>query len=468
MTYTEIPWAIRSPTTWPITSSSLCAATMAMTRGGCRGFTPSSFPQVCNDCKVTFSEYLAEPVRIAIWHNLPSGGGKRQLYNHVKGLVERGHYVESWCPDSADQSFLPLSALIKENIRPLRKREASWSEALRPLRTVREIVATLEKHCRACAEEIHRGRFDILYAGACLYLRTAAIGRMVELPSAIYLGEPYRWFYEAMPELPWIAPKSLGLSRRAVREFVDNHLLLSGMRVQALEERTYARGFSRILVNSHYSRESILRAYNLDAWVCSLGIDVEKYRPSGESKQDFVLGVGTIYHGKGVDRAIRAVGEIAPQRRPSLIWVGNGSWGLDEFERLAGSLGVQFSARQHVSDAEVISLMSRARAMVYPPRLEPFGLAPLEANACETVVAGIAEAGVRESIREGVNGFLVSRDDPRLLAAAIERILDLPERGAEMGRRARSHVTEHWSLKMGTDQLEAMLTAIASERRHQQ
>src|SRR5579862_15992 len=34
MKYTPAPCAIRSPTTWPITSSSLNAATMAMTRGG--------------------------------------------------------------------------------------------------------------------------------------------------------------------------------------------------------------------------------------------------------------------------------------------------------------------------------------------------------------------------------------------------------------------------------------------------
>jgi len=35
-------------------------------------------------------------MKIAVWHNLPSGGGKRALYHHVRGLVERGHRVESW------------------------------------------------------------------------------------------------------------------------------------------------------------------------------------------------------------------------------------------------------------------------------------------------------------------------------------------------------------------------------------
>src|SRR6266446_7167318 len=53
----------------------------------------------------------AEPaVKIAVWHNLPSGGGKRALYYHVRGLVERGHTVESWCPPTADQSYLPSAS----------------------------------------------------------------------------------------------------------------------------------------------------------------------------------------------------------------------------------------------------------------------------------------------------------------------------------------------------------------------
>lgn len=406
-------------------------------------------------------------MRIAIWHNLPSGGGKRQLYNHVKGLLERGHYVESWCPDSADQAFLPMSALIKENVRPLRKRAGHYHDAVRPLKVVREIIAVLDEHCRACAHEINQQGFDLLYANACMYLRTSAIAQYVALPSAQYLGEPYRWFYEALPDLPWIAPMSLGFSPRGVMDFIANHLKLSGIRIQAHMEREYARRFDRILVNSLYSRESVLRAYNLEPLICPLGVDVEKYRSTGEAKEDFVLGVGTIYYGKGVDRAIRAVAELPAARRPRLVWIGNGSWKLEELEQLAGSLGVAFEARQNIPDAEVISLMSRARAMVYPPRLEPFGLAPLEANACETVVAGIAEGGVRESIVDGVNGFLVPQDDPRLLAGAIQKILELPDGAAEMGRRARRHVVEHWSLERGTNQIDSILTAIASQRRRQ-
>jgi hypothetical protein len=58
-------------------------------------------------------------LRIAVWHNLPGGGGKRALYDHVRGLVARGHHVESWCPPTADQAFLSIGDLVHEHIVPL-------------------------------------------------------------------------------------------------------------------------------------------------------------------------------------------------------------------------------------------------------------------------------------------------------------------------------------------------------------
>jgi len=58
-------------------------------------------------------------MKIAVWYNLPSGGGKRALYNYVRGLVERGHTIESWCPSTADRSYLPLTEWVPEHVVPL-------------------------------------------------------------------------------------------------------------------------------------------------------------------------------------------------------------------------------------------------------------------------------------------------------------------------------------------------------------
>ena len=72
---------------------------------------------------------------------------------------------------------------------------------------------------------------------------------------------------------------------------------------------------------------------------------------------------------------------------------------------LAESHEVTFDARRSIDDSELVETLNRATAMVYAPRLEPFGLAPLEANACGLPVVAVAEGGVRETIIDGVNGF---------------------------------------------------------------
>ena len=72
-------------------------------------------------------------MRIAVWNNLPSGGGKRALYHHVKGLVERGHHVESWCPPTADRTYLPLSELVEEHVVPYSRTYIDPSFFLEPI-----------------------------------------------------------------------------------------------------------------------------------------------------------------------------------------------------------------------------------------------------------------------------------------------------------------------------------------------
>lgn len=418
----------------------------------------------------------SRPLRIAVWHNLPSGGGKRALYDHISGLQKRGHEVVAWCPPSADQDYLPLNSLCPEHVMPLSEAKAlsrfTWLPLLRAYLLLRARLAAMDRHCRACAEAINAGCFDVLFANACMFFRATSIARYLRIPSVLYLGEPYRWLYEALPNPPWAAlptppsgrwtPKNLWLSGKdLVTKQAD--------RLQVREEVANAAAFDRILVNSLYSRESILRAYGLDSKVCYLGIDLERFRPTGEQKQGFVIGLGGLYVGKGTDRAIRAIATIEPRQRPRFIWVGNfaNQQYSTEIERLAQALGVVFEVRVGVADQELVSLLSRANALIYTPRLEPFGLAPLEANACGTTVVAIAEGGVRETIEHGHNGVLVKDDNPIELGRLIAELTSSPQLAADRGLRARRHVEERWKLDHGIDEIERQLHEIAKHRQPQ-
>src|SRR5437016_4253932 len=133
-------------------------------------------------------------LKIAVWHNMPSGGGKRALYHHIQGLVKNGHTVEAWCPPTADSTYLPLRHLIPENIIPFDWQEPDDSTRFRELvhtyRAVSSKLAAMDSHCARCAEEINKKGFEVLFANSCMFFRVTSIGRHVKLPSVLYLGEP--------------------------------------------------------------------------------------------------------------------------------------------------------------------------------------------------------------------------------------------------------------------------------------
>lgn len=412
-------------------------------------------------------------MKIAVWHNLPSGGGKRALYGHVRGLVKRGHLVESWCSPLADQSYLPLSEFVPEHVVPLEVKTGRLAKlTARSEILQRELhsnllaeLHALNEHCQRCAEEINAGGFDVLLANSSMIMGAASIGRYVKTAKALYLQEPNRGLYEAnsngllwnaLPSMtrPWTRPRYLAW-------VLANELGTHHLRILAREELLNAKAFDRVLVNSFFSRESLLRAYGLDANVCYLGIDTDLFVNQHRQREPFVVSLGELSPHKRTEFVIRSIATI-PAPRPALIWIGNAynATYREAMNSLAQSLDVEFEVRARISDSELVDLLNRAAVMAYAPRLEPFGFAPLEGNACGLPVVGVAEGGVRETITEGINGLLVEHD-PRAMGAALERLLKDSNYASELGGRGHQIVTEKWSLDASVKRLERELTAVA-------
>src|SRR5207253_11329022 len=135
-----------------------------------------------------------------------------------------------------------------------------------------------------------------------------------------------RSYYEANPNLPWLGPPSPSTPREALlypgRWGVDLFTMLNKRR-EARFELDNARAFDRILVNSRYSYEAVLRVYGLQAAVCELGIDTEFFRPAPVERRRQVVGVGFLSRHKDALTALQAIA-LLPPPRPRLIWVAHG------------------------------------------------------------------------------------------------------------------------------------------------
>jgi glycosyltransferase involved in cell wall biosynthesis len=115
----------------------------------------------------------------------------------------------------------------------------------------------------------------------------------------------------------------------------------------------------------------------------------------------------------------------------------------------------------HNLDTRQLALeYNKAQICVYAPVMEPFGLVPLESMACGTPVVGVAEGGVRETVRHGETGLLTDRD-PQQFADAISKLLTNPSLADRLGKQGPGYVRDHWSWDSAVVRLEVHLRDVA-------
>jgi len=85
----------------------------------------------------------------------------------------------------------------------------------------------------------------------------------------------------------------------------------------------------------------------------------------------------------------------------------------------------------------VYRLLSQADLFLLPSDMESFGLAALEAMACEVPVVASNVGGVPEVIEHGVDGYLHEPRDVKAAAGYALEILSRQDRGRAMGQTAR-------------------------------
>jgi glycosyltransferase involved in cell wall biosynthesis len=386
-------------------------------------------------------------MKIALWWHLPAGGGKRALYDQVRYLAEMGHEIHAWCPATGDRDFLPLEGLASETVLPM------------PDLTVGSRTAPMLLHAAKVACEIEAGGFDLAFLHSCRWFAAPHLGRNLKLKSALYLHEPLRHLHESRPKPAWTVPAGACLRDRAIGYWrtLRNRKLAS-------QEWTNAQGPTRILVNSLFSREAVVRAYGRNAKLCPLGVDVDYWTPGEEDRQPIIAGLGTVAPHKGIDIALRSIAML-PGPKPRLEWIGNFSVGryAEEMRSYAKLLGVELNLRFAVPQDEVRDLLRKASVFFFPSRLEPMGYAPLEAGACGCPVIGFCEGGVRETIVHGTTGMLVQEEEE--FAIHLEVLLASPERIKEMGVMARMRVSSHYGVQQAGAALESELLKLAEKGR---
>jgi L-malate glycosyltransferase len=108
-----------------------------------------------------------------------------------------------------------------------------------------------------------------------------------------------------------------------------------------------------------------------------------------------------------------------------------------EMEAKVTALGLQDRFRFLGFRRDAPELVQAFDIVAVPSRVEPFGLASLEAMAAARPVVASRVGGIPEVVRDGEDGILVPSGDPKSLAEGIAHLLEEPDRCIAMGDRGR-------------------------------
>jgi glycosyltransferase involved in cell wall biosynthesis len=390
-------------------------------------------------------------MKIALFHNLPSGGGKRAVYEWVRRLSE-AHEFTVYSFSSANHEFCDLRPFVREySVLPFTPRGLFRSPFGRLNQLQRWLdLGQLEQGNDEIAQKINASDADLVFANTCMFTTIPALLKHVEKPSLYYLHEPFGPnFFRDIPR-PYIKPGNL----RAWVDRFDPIIHLYQSRLNDIQRRSVEA--TVLLANSCFTQQQMMDEYGVDSHFSPLGIDLGNFYPlPGVDKENLVVSVGEMSPRKGFDFLVHSLACIPVNVRPALKLACNT---IQEAERsyianLADQFQVDLEIMSSLNVDQLRELYNRARICVYSPYLEPFGLVPLEAMACGTPVVGVREGGVQESVVHEVTGLLVNRD-PAEFAEAVARLLMEPKLAQEYGQNAREHVETNWTIEKSTDELE--------------
>jgi glycosyltransferase involved in cell wall biosynthesis len=177
------------------------------------------------------------------------------------------------------------------------------------------------------------------------------------------------------------------------------------------------------------------------------------HAPIGE-REPLVVYVGRLAAYKRIELVLEAIARVAAHRPDvRLALLGRGAE-RERLEQRAAALGISDRVvfAGFVSDAERDAWLARARVCVCASRKEGFGLTVVEANALGTPNVVSDAPGLRDTVRHGETGFLVSGRDPEPFAAAIDQLLGDDALAERMSRAALA-----WSQRYDWDRAAAAM-----------
>lgn len=188
------------------------------------------------------------------------------------------------------------------------------------------------------------------------------------------------------------------------------------------------RFYKRIVVPSRATKVDAVRKLKVSEeriTVIYEGVDLEKFKPGEKSGEPFILWLHRAKKYKNPFTAIE-VFELAKRmglrREVKLVMAGGGDLEERIREEVKKHDGVIYLGK--VPEERKVKLLRDAWLFLSTSFIEGWGLSVLEASASGTPSVAFAVGGLKEVIKEGVNGWLVEYGDVEGMAKKIVEVFN--------------------------------------------
>ncbi|MDX1614260.1 MAG: glycosyltransferase family 4 protein [Candidatus Promineifilaceae bacterium] len=399
-------------------------------------------------------------MRVALYHNLPAGGGRRAVFEMTRGLVERGHVVDEYCPATAETEFLSLAGIVgKRVILPFEPAGVAPRRIpmLTPYLTAGRLVADLwrlRRLNRTVARLIDTGGYDVAFVHDCQLVLNPDVLAFLSTPSLFYChhGAHHLGLDERVP----LRADSVSLGLKQLYYYLPRQLY---PQIRGRREKRNILSATAVVTNSNFAARKLEGVYGSDIMeTIYLGVNEGSFRPMSLPRHGYVLAVGNVSLRKRYDFLVEALARIEARRRPMLVIATNTTSGslVERLKRLAVMNDVSLRLESVSNDERLAQLYNQAGVVAHAAADEPWGLAVVEAMACGTPVVAVAEGGPLESIQDQESGMLVERE-LNAFAIAIERLLVDRSLATRLGEAAAARVRERFLWSQTTARTEAAL-----------
>jgi N-acetyl-alpha-D-glucosaminyl L-malate synthase BshA len=189
--------------------------------------------------------------------------------------------------------------------------------------------------------------------------------------------------------------------------------------------------------------------------------DLRRRFSGHDERTKVVVHVSNFRPVKRVDAVIGIFDRIRKQVPARLLLVGDGP-DLAMAQQMARDLGIGALVDAVGAQEEVVPLLSIADLFLLPSAQESFGLAALEAMACEVPVIASRVGGLPEVIEHGVSGFLHPLDALDEMAASAVAVLTDPTLHQNVAQAACRRVRSEFCVERVVPMYEACYRTLLS------